>query len=217
MRWGHLHAMNQLKLIIAKGRTRLREEQHIAITHTRHSDAVATAQQVARCITIAFHHLLVFLWQQGLMYPLLIRFLIYPHWMRLIHEALLCSFGIVAQHQAICLDALLESLQCSRQSVHVITFSAQAFQEVVERRYHLHATGEKGILSRILEVADGDAFLAVGHTTQRHVFLQVCEESLYALWLYGISEITLCIWILCGEGVRSHASVYFWDDHTGIQ
>ena len=203
----YVHPVHQLEVVVAQGGARLWEQQHIAIAYAGHGHAVAPRQQTAWCLAVVALHLLVFLLRHHLGGPCLILFLGEPQRMALAHVRLLCPPCIRAQHNALGLYLSGKSLERRRQPVHVVAFGTQSFQEVIHRWYHLHAAGQQGILSRALEVADGDAFLLVPLGAKGHVPLHVVHQCPAALHLGSTPVIPLGVFVLCADAVGRHAAV----------
>ena len=65
-----------------------------------------------------------------------------------------------------------------REILHAIAFAPQPYQQVVKRRYDLHAGGCQGILPRSLVVVDRHALLAVGLALQGDVAVHRLDEPL---------------------------------------
>lgn len=65
---------------------------------------------------------------------------------------------------------------------YIISLILQANQEIVERWNHFHSRSGKRILTRTLEVEDGDALVAVLLVLQIHIALHALHETLHSVW-----------------------------------
>ena len=102
------------------------------------------------------------------------------------------------------------------QSAHVVALVAKPPQQVVHRRYHLHAAGQQRVVAGTSEVADGYALLAIGLRAQRQVAADVVGKSPTALYLCRIAVVALGICVLRANAIRRHAAVNLGNDDAGV-
>ena len=188
----HIDAVDEAEVIVAQGWTRLQEEQHVAIAHGRHGDAVGW-RAVASC------HLSILSSRNHLPGPLLVDVACRPQ--RMVGRLM---------------DVVGKGIDRRGESVQTVALLTKSEQEVIHRRDDLHAAGQQGVLPRTAEIAYGDVFITVGLGTQRQVAADVVGQCLTAFHFCRIAVVALGIGVLCADAVRRHAAVYLRNDDTGI-
>ena len=91
------------------------------------------------------------------------------------------SLGIGSEDGTLSLDHLCQFLRIGWQLAYIVPFILQANQEIVERRNHFHSRSGKCILTRTLEVEDGDTLAAVLLVLQIHIAQHALHETLHSV------------------------------------
>ena len=176
-------AMHNLEGVASHACHHLWKQSHITKLQSCHRQLTVIGSHIfAREGTIELVHLLDHLLRQSLLGPSGKLLGGYQGWMSRLQELGISTLSIGSEDGTLSLDHLCQFLRIGWQLAYIISLILQANQEIVERWNHFHSRSGKCILTRTLEVEDGDALAAVLLVLQIHIALHALHETIHSVW-----------------------------------
>ena len=182
VRWCLVGAMHNLEGVASHACHHLWKQGHIAKLQSCHRQLTVIGSHIfAREGTIELIHLLDHLLRQSLLGPSGKLLGGNQGRMSRLEELGIGSLCIGSEDGTLSLDHLCQFLRIGRQLAYIVSLILQANQEIVERWNHFHSRSGECILTRTLEVEDGDALAAVLLVLQIHIALHALYETLHSV------------------------------------
>ena len=175
-------AMHNLEGVASHACHHLWKQGHITKLQSCHRQLTVIGSHIfAREGTIELIHLLDHLLRQSLLGPSGKLLGGNQGRMSRLEELGIGTLGIGSEDGTLSLDHLCQFLRIGWQLAYIVSLILQANQEIVERWNHFHSRSGKCILTRTLEVEDGDALAAVLLVLQIHIALHALYETLHSV------------------------------------
>ena len=176
-------AMHNLEGVASHACHHLWKQCHITELQSCHRQLTVIGSHIfAREGTIELVHLLDHLLRQSLLGPSGKLLGGNQGRMSRLEELGISTLGIGSEDGTLSLNHLCQFLRIGWQLAYIVSFILQANQEIVERWNHFHSRSGECILTRTLEVEDGDALAAVLLVLQIHIALHALHETLHSVW-----------------------------------
>ena len=180
MRRGCIGTVQYLESVVTRPCGVLRE--HYDITELYASDAELTvggSHILPGELAIGVYYLFVLVGAKTLGYPRLVILFTDKQRVAFFHKLGYCPLGINTENGTLLHYHFFEFLMISRQIVYFISFGFEAFEQVIQRRSHLHSScTHHGTVSCSFVVIDSYAFFAVRLSFQCQVVLYRFDKRL---------------------------------------
>ena len=215
VRGSSVRAVYNLESIVAFACRILWQQDYVAELQACHSQPSVLADHVvagklAECI----HHFGIPFGADGPFHPLVILLLVNQLRVSGLHKTVESPFGIGAEYGALRLDHLCQSVGRGGKSVYLESLALHAYQQVVERRRHFHASGCQGILSCPFVIVDGNPLFAVRLALQGNVAVDGLDKSFQPFGDgKGVLQAFL-VEVMPEKGIRTDGTVNLWRDNA---